>query len=171
MDAARQYIAGVMTRIESNTGTAYASAVGRLEKNQHGDAPRIEWEYGSITHEEPTAGNIYTEHQELVVTLWHSGADQDEAETNTRLLKNDLLRAAREVSLNTYVGGLRVGRFNWIEEANVHLGRKLEGTIEIPLAVPPTPHKQTVTILEVGTRGIAALEGGDEVVSNKNFGP
>lgn len=172
MDTARQYIADVMERLTVLTATTYDYAVGKLDKNKHSRPGRVEWTYGSIAHEAPTAGNIYTEHQELIVTLWHKGENQDESETNTRTLKNNLLVAVREIALKSFSGGIRVGNFDWLEEAHMHLGRKLEGAIEVPLPVPPRVQKTTV-ITEVGFRGIAALGTPEapveEVVCEDNF--
>jgi hypothetical protein len=140
-----------------------------LIANENNAPPRVDWWYGQVTHEEPTGGegNIFTEYQELAVRVWNTGADLDTAETNTRILKNNLLVALREVSLKSFSGGLRVGSFNWSEEQHEHFGRWLEGTVEIPLPVPARA-QEYVTIEQVGFKGIALLTD-EETVCEDNF--
>jgi hypothetical protein len=167
VDAARQYITDVMARLEALTGVSYPFGVSELVANEQHAPPRIDWWYGRIRHVEPTTGNIYTELQDLEVRVWHTGDDLDAAETNTRTLKNNLLAAAREIAIKSYTGALEVGDFDWSEERHTNHGRWLQGTLTIPLPVPPRVQGY-LRITQVGTKGTAVLST-DETVCNDNF--
>lgn len=146
MDIARAYIAAVMLKLDEladvDEGT-HLFKVGFKSFQEQDSPPIIKWAYGTISHDQAVAaGSIYSEIQQLIVRVWHFGEDQDEAETNTRTLKNNLLLAAREVATGgtlDILSRLTVGDFEWAEEAHNRHGRWLEGSLFIRLAVPDQP--------------------------------
>ena len=170
MDTARAYITAVMARLAHPllAGVTYEYGVSSLGFDENTAPPRLDWRYGRIRHQEPTTGNIYTEFQELVVQVWGSaGASQDESETNTRVLKNWLLAAAREVALTNFAEAIEVADFDWSEEAHMDHGRWLEGSFFVPLPVSGR-NQVLATIATVGVKGIAVLTV-DESICDDNF--
>jgi hypothetical protein len=143
MDPAREFIDATMARLDALTGTTTPYKVGDPQWSEHDAPPVIKWRYGGIDHDEPeAAGSIFTETQQLWVKIWHSGGERDSgvAEQNTRTLKNNLLVAAREVAAEMFIGSelrpMSPGPFEWAEEANVHLGRALIGSLTVRMPVP-----------------------------------
>jgi hypothetical protein len=151
MDSARVYIADVMVRLGPLSGITWVLKknykVGSLTYAEHDRPPIIKWAYGDITHlPAEKLGDIGTELQDLEIHIWAAGIDQDESETKTRILKNQLLIAARLASQVKYLGMMSFGAFRWGEEAHERLGRWLDGTITIPLPVPN--YTKTFVVIE-----------------------
>lgn len=147
LDPAREYIDEVMTRFgELFPGEQPPHVVDRVEKNWHAKAPRIEWEFGTIEHEPSVVvDSIGTEVQELLVTIWGDGASRDESESTARTAKNRLLLACRQVAQRTEVPDpIFFGTFDWLPEANMHLGRKLTGSIAVKFAIPAEQFEEVV---------------------------
>jgi hypothetical protein len=146
MDPAREFIDATMARLDELLPEPTPYKVGDPQWSEHDKPPVIKWRYGAITHSAPqTAGSIFTETQQLLVKIWHSGGERDSgvAEENTRTLKNALLVAARDAAQSMFPASesppMTPAEFEWVEEANRHLGRALVGTLTIDIPVPSAP--------------------------------
>jgi hypothetical protein len=168
MDPAREFIDATMERLGELLEQPVPYKVGDPQWSEHDKPPFIKWRYGAISHSEPqTSGSIFTETQQLWVKIWHSGGERDSgvAEENTRTLKNALLVAARDTAQSMFPASdsppMTPAEFEWVEEANVHLGRALIGTltIDIPVAAEAFEFVTIIKVQHIGHADYADVLG------------
>lgn len=136
-DTARAFIDATMVEFETLAGPM-PYVVGKRERVQNANYPRIAWVYGGISHaplSKSTLGEaeIATERQQLIVEIWMN------SDENCRIAKNNLLlalrHAAEELQLSQHPS---FGDFDWLAEENAAYltrGSALEGTVTVILGV------------------------------------
>lgn len=138
MDSVEQFLASVQPILQRNYGATTVQWVpDSTGLYENGSTPRIEWRYGSGRHEPSQrtgdiSGAYWTDIQPLIARCW--GGNRGD----TRILKNNLLLACREIGNGATV---RPGRYEWITEDgnNNELGSCLDVWIEIYLPVLSEP--------------------------------
>lgn len=164
-DPARQFIDDVNVELDIVTEKSNTFTTGKLDGDEHNSPPIVNWELGSVTHgPAETTNSIGVEFQELIVSIWADGVNDDERDWNTRALKNNLLRACRTVALRAVVPDpIAFGDFAWSEEAHGKLGRRLTGSVELKLNMPAEePTTVIITTVAKTTKFVDPVDGSEE---------
>jgi len=105
--------------------------VGKLQKEQHATYPRIEWEeaggaigLGKLVG--GNSGNIATDSEQFLVTIWHSSRE------NCRNTLHNLVLATRHAAFGP---NQRFGAYDFVEDAHTKNGRKLAVTVTLTIPV------------------------------------
>jgi hypothetical protein len=133
VDKVDQLIEDIRVELDRLTGGKWPAkhwVVGKLKKDEHAMLPRIEWEEagGAIGIGRTVGGNtgnIATDTERFLVTIWHSSKE------NCRNTMHNLLLAARQSAFGPNVVP---GAYDWVEDAHLKSGRKL--TLAIGLTIP-----------------------------------
>lgn len=106
-------------------------SVGKLKKDHLTTPPRIDWVEKGGQFEQPktsgaNAGSILLDAANYEVTIWHTSAE------NCRATMHNLYLASRDVAGSVNV---TFGRYEFVEDANIKLGRKLKLAVTLRLTV------------------------------------
>lgn len=179
MDAAEQFVEDVHTQLVT-LGTPYPHLFGSKERNEHGDAPLVNWWLGPIDFEDVKSTDaideqtIYIDLQTLGLRIWHTS---DEL---VRTALHNIMAAARAAG---YGPSLIPGRFEWSatgrpEQTPTQMAQHLRracsvtGTLQVRLLVPAEP-VGLVTIESVQHNAYAfadAAHGGELQVTDNEPG-
>jgi hypothetical protein len=120
-------------------------AIGRREKWRHANPPRVEWlEVGGSIDTNQTEltggerGDIAVDTSAYVLTIWHLDKQR------CKQLLYHLIRTIRDV---VYGPNVVWSTWEWIQDDNVKLGRKLAIQVAIRMPIKATPEVATATVL------------------------